>query len=83
MGAKDESMKIKPNEIELVGQWIESQGKVSVDPICERINQLTSEYLTEISKEESGWEIRILLKKKPIKSPLKYLVTYWKCSGTS
>ena len=51
-------MKIKPNEVELIGKWNVLNGKISSDIICERINWLTEHYLLKmaISKQWGGWE---------------------------
>jgi hypothetical protein len=48
-------MKLKPNEIELRGNWKIENALMSPDTICKRIETLISSYLIKISEDESGW----------------------------
>ena len=48
-------MKLKPNEIELRGNWEFVGNSMKADNISERIENLISSYLIEISEDESGW----------------------------
>lgn len=48
-------MKLKPNEIELKGNWKLKGSSIKVDLVCERIEKLISEYLVEIAINENGW----------------------------
>jgi hypothetical protein len=48
-------MKLKPNEIELQGSWEFVGNSMKADNISERIENLVSSYLIEISEDESGW----------------------------
>lgn len=48
---------LQPNETELVGQWIESDGKVQADAVCHRIERLTGEILEVVQDhpKAGGW----------------------------
>lgn len=46
---------IYPNETELVGTWIIDQGTIREDETSRRINNLTINYLQNISVDDSGW----------------------------
>ncbi|MDD2797220.1 MAG: Imm27 family immunity protein [Bacteroidales bacterium] len=47
---------IKEEEFELRGNWIFNGSTIDADNVCKRIENLISEYLTEIAVDESGWE---------------------------
>jgi len=51
-------MKLKHDETELVGKWVEVDGQVRADAVCERIKWLTSHDLKKItiSKQWGAWE---------------------------
>ncbi|MEP6847325.1 MAG: Imm27 family immunity protein [Acidobacteriota bacterium] len=50
--------KLKPDENELIGTWIEIDGKVIGDAVSERIEFLTENYLEKIGFGAYGaWEI--------------------------
>lgn len=51
-------MKLKPDERELIGQWVLVDGKVRRDAVCERIEWLIAHQLKEIaiSKQWGAWE---------------------------
>jgi hypothetical protein len=47
-------MKLKPEETDLIGNWLMVDEKVVGDTTCERIKILTSHYLEQIAG--GGWE---------------------------
>lgn len=47
---------IRSEEKEIVGGWQFVKGKTVADSNCDRINQLTTQYLIERKKSASGWE---------------------------
>lgn len=49
--------KLAPDEIELVGRWIESDGKMRGDAVCDRIDGLTGGILDVIQDhpKDGGW----------------------------
>lgn len=49
---------IRPEEVEIVGNWIEVDGNVVGDDACERVHHLTQDCLEKIgySQESGGWE---------------------------
>ena len=47
--------RIKPHENEIIGSHFLFKGKLVADDYCERVNQLISEHLEFVSKDESGW----------------------------
>jgi len=51
-------MKPQHDETNLVGKWIEEDGRIRADAICERIKWLTSHHLKKIaiSKQWGAWE---------------------------
>ena len=51
-------MKLAPIENDLVGKWVEANGRVIGDAVCTRIEWLTANHLREvaISKESGGWD---------------------------
>jgi len=48
---------IRQDETEIMGNWIEVEGRVIDDKRCERIELLTNEYIEKIgfSSESGGW----------------------------
>lgn len=52
-------MRLKSNEVDLVGKWITLGGKVRSDEACERIQWLTTHHLRKVatSKQWGGWEV--------------------------
>jgi hypothetical protein len=46
---------IQPYETEIIGRWEEVDGAVVGDATCNRIQQLTSDYLQLLSSSEDGW----------------------------
>ena len=49
-------MKIKQDEIELVGKWIQTESSLEKDETCLRIERLISDYLIKTANGNSGWE---------------------------
>ena len=51
-------MKLKHDETELVGKWVEANSEVHDDAVCERIEWLTFHQLKKIaiSKQWGAWE---------------------------
>ena len=51
--------KIQSDETSLAGQWIEENGSVKADDVCERIDWLTKNCLKKManSKKNGDWEI--------------------------
>lgn len=49
-------MKIRPDEVELRGEWRTVAGTVEADETCRRIEALTSTVLHEMARDSSGWD---------------------------
>ena len=51
-------MDLQPSETELVGAWTKEGDSVRADPVCERIEILTSRHLEMVatSSAAGGWE---------------------------
>lgn len=49
--------RLKPNERKLVGVWQTIGNQVVGDDICDRIEQLTENYLEQVAADSSGWDI--------------------------
>jgi Immunity protein 27 len=49
-------MRLQPGEVRLDGKWEFVGGKMRADPVTERIELLTTKYLTKVSMDASGWE---------------------------
>lgn len=49
---------IAPEETEIIGNWIEVNGRVVGDAACDRVESLTRHYLTKLgySEESGGWQ---------------------------
>lgn len=47
---------IAPNETEITGKLLLSQGRVVGDDACNRIADLTKNYLIELGRDSSGWD---------------------------
>ncbi|GAB4167502.1 MAG: hypothetical protein Fur0032_05590 [Terrimicrobiaceae bacterium] len=47
---------ITPNEMEITGKWLMSQGRAVADENCQRITDLISSYLIELGRDSSGWD---------------------------
>jgi hypothetical protein len=48
---------ISADETEIRGCWLESAGTVVKDANTERIEKLTSDYLRELKRDDSGWNV--------------------------
>jgi hypothetical protein len=50
---------LKPEETDLIGQWVKKEASVVADPVEVRINQLIAHKLQKlaVSPESGGWEI--------------------------
>jgi hypothetical protein len=46
---------ISPDETEITGKWLMSQGRVVADEVCQRILDLTNEYMFKLGCDPSGW----------------------------
>ena len=49
-------MKLKPEEIELKGQWNFNGSEVENDAVCDRIEWLVENQLKQINTDKSGWD---------------------------
>lgn len=49
---------IDPDETEIVGNWVATNGKVNGDEACDRVHQLTRVYLERLgyNPETGAWE---------------------------
>lgn len=50
-------MKLQPSETLLIGKWISKAGQTVADETCQRIETLFKNYLTEIGRDHSGWNV--------------------------
>lgn len=50
---------IDPSEREIVGSWIARNGEIVADPVCRRIERLTSDYLVRVAASPiwGDWEV--------------------------
>jgi len=48
--------KLHPNEIQLVGNWKQIEGKVVADETCQRIQWLVDQILEKVGTDKTGWE---------------------------
>jgi immunity protein 27 of polymorphic toxin system len=48
-------MRIRPEEVELVGDWLLEDGKPRIDATADRIDQLTGGYLDLVATDTDGW----------------------------
>ena len=49
-------MRIRPEEIEIIGKWIERDGVVTGDEACERVKVLASSFLRKLGADSTGWD---------------------------
>jgi len=49
-------MKIKADETQLIGKWLDENGRVLKDEVSFRIEQLIANYLEKIGSDDSGWD---------------------------
>jgi hypothetical protein len=50
------NLKLQPQEVELVGTWLQEHGKVRGDISCQRIKWLTENHLHKLKVAGGGWE---------------------------
>ena len=50
-------MKILPTETLLTGKWLLKDGRLVADEVCNRISELTTCHLRELSRDPSGWDV--------------------------
>jgi hypothetical protein len=50
-------MHILPSETSLVGQWLFKDGHVTTDEMCRRIESLIENYLDELGRDTTGWDV--------------------------
>lgn len=48
--------KMAPQETEITGRWMVSQGRVTADANCDRIADLAKNHLLWLGHDSSGWE---------------------------
>jgi len=48
---------IDADESEIRGRWVEGSGRVENDANTERIERLTRDYLREVKRDSSGWNV--------------------------
>lgn len=48
---------LAPHEADLVGKWIFSNGKMTGNETCDRIESLIAKVLREIGRDSTGWDI--------------------------
>ena len=49
-------MQIGPNEFEITGSWVLSNGRITEDECCKRIEYLVASQLERVAVSHSGWE---------------------------
>jgi len=49
--------KLQPYEVKLIGKWKSIGDKIVGNDVCDRIEQLTENYLNKVSTDSSGWDI--------------------------
>ena len=47
---------IASSETEIIGKWLISQDRAVADETCQRIADLTKNYLVELGRDSSGWD---------------------------
>jgi YD repeat-containing protein len=47
---------ITPNETEITGKWLTTQGRAVEDETCRRIADLVKSHLVELGRDQSGWD---------------------------
>jgi hypothetical protein len=57
IGGADEQVSIRPEETELSGRWIKTDGRVIGDAIEKRIADLIASELEKVATSSSGWEV--------------------------
>lgn len=57
LSCEERESRLKPEEDELYGKWIEKDGVVSADETCCRIEWLTTNWLEKQAVDDSGWNV--------------------------
>src|SRR5690348_15682895 len=47
---------LRPEETDLVGQWLDTGTRIEGDAVCARIRRLIAEHLERIADSSGGWE---------------------------
>lgn len=50
-------MTIRPEETEIKGGWVSQGGRMIADSNCSRIESLLENYLREVARDTSGWDV--------------------------
>ena len=50
------SDELRPDELDLVGQWLDTGSRVVADSVAARIQWLVSERLEQVAVDGTGWE---------------------------
>ena len=53
---RDQHLKLRTDEHDLVGQWVSSSGETRADDVSSRIDRLTSEVLEPLAESTDGWD---------------------------
>lgn len=48
-------MRIDPGQTTIIGNWIQRDGKIVEDAVCQRIRDLVNSHLTLLGRSEDGW----------------------------
>jgi hypothetical protein len=48
---------IDAHETEIIGRWVWEKGAMVSDATCGRIDDLTRNYLVEVGRDKSGWDL--------------------------
>ena len=52
-----EHEELQPDETDLVGQWLNTGGRIQATPVAARIEWLVSERLKRLGADASGWDV--------------------------
>ena len=47
---------LRPEEVDLVGQWLDLGGRLEGDAVTDRIQALIHEHLVRITSSDDGWD---------------------------
>jgi len=50
-------VRLGPEDVDLVGRWVWTNGAMHGDATCERIKEVTANRLRELGRAEGGWSI--------------------------
>ena len=65
-------MSIKPNETEIIGQWVNKNGGLVANAAAKRVYYLIENELTELGRSDDGWPVLYLDKADGRYWELKY-----------